>query len=222
MSLGPDPARCLRSREATAGGRLGRARGQRVDCAQLISMWMQGTVMTLASPAPQTLALLLPGADFGGIKAAAKQTPQLLASPGLSLLTLRPWCPVFLGPYKPSKPSFKPVTSQRLTCRASRGPGADQCPYLLSPPGQCEGFSPTTAKPQRAGGGGKPSAEPSVHLPGTLDAASPSIFKNKKLRVSHHGSFWISPAQRGTGQGDVQAGPQRPRLRKAAGHPSPP
>lgn len=38
--------------------------------------------MTLASTAPQSPALLLPGADFGCIKAAAKQTPWVLASPG--------------------------------------------------------------------------------------------------------------------------------------------
>lgn len=63
--------------------------------------------MTLASPAPQNPALLLPGADFGCIKAAAKQTPLVLTSPGVSLRTPRLQCPIPFGPYELSKSSFK-------------------------------------------------------------------------------------------------------------------
>lgn len=109
--------------------------------------------MTLASPAPQTPALLFPGADFGCIKAAAKQTPQVLASPGVSLLTLRLQCLILLGPYKLSKPSFKPVIAQRLICGASYSSGLDQCPHLLCPPEVVSKLCPNDSKPQRAGGG---------------------------------------------------------------------
>ena len=129
MSLGPDPAWCSDcgrevAEDAGAAGGLCPADG----CADA------GSGVTLASPAPQTPSPLLPGAGFGCIKAAAKQTLRVLASPGVSLLTLRLQCLMPLGPYKLRKPCFKPTISQRHVRGASYSLGLDQCPHLLCPP----------------------------------------------------------------------------------------
>lgn len=100
--------------------------------------------VTLASPAPQTPARLLPGAGFGCIKEAAKQTPSsrqpwgFSANPGAA-------APVPLGPCELSKASFKPTTSQRLVCGTSWNSGMDQRPQLMCPPRVVSELCPATA-----------------------------------------------------------------------------
>lgn len=122
--------------------------------------------MTLAPPAPRTPALLLPGADFGCIKAAAKQTPWVLASPGVSL-------PDPLGS----------LQVQRTTLQSPKDPSSEHravqawinAPIPCAQRGTGARFAPTTAR-DREREGGKPSAEPSGNLLGTPDPVFPHYF----------------------------------------------
>lgn len=107
--------------------------------------------VTLASPAPQRPAQLSPGAAFGCIKEAAKQTlssrqPRgFSANPGAA-------APAPLGPCELSKASLKPTTSQRLLCGTSWDSGMDQRPQLLGPPrAASELCSATAATESRRG-----------------------------------------------------------------------
>lgn len=143
-SLGPDPALCPRPQEVLGGeGGHGSCGGR----GWAVPGWARVDVrsrVTLASPAPQTPARLLPGAGFGCIKEAAKQTQSsrqpwgFSANPGAA-------APVPLGPCELSKASFKPTTSQRLVCGTSWNSGMDQRPQLMCPPRVVSELCPATA-----------------------------------------------------------------------------